>query len=215
LPVVRVEIFDVRRAMGKRMRQKNIDHFVCERRCGPLASRAKTAVVCGAASAALLYTMLGPSSAGTEVRGHADDIQLRAENASTGEILNALSAAFKLTYKLPPNIGRNMTGLYSGTLHQVLGRILDGNDYIVKVSNNGIEVVILGASGATAIVASGHAIARSENTIAPSPSVQSSKPTPSGSKPVVPASGPVLPASGPILPDSPPPPPLATYLSAN
>jgi hypothetical protein len=199
--------------MGQLMGQKNIDYFVRERRCS-LGSWGKATVVCGAASAALWCLTFGPALAGTEVRGNPDDFQLRAENASTREILNALSAAFKLTYRLPPNIGRPMTGVYSGTLHQVLARILDGNDYIVKVSNNGTEVVILGTSGATAIATSGHAIAKNENAVAPS--VQSSfKPTSTGPKPAVPTSSPVLPASGPILPDSSPPPPLATYLSAN
>jgi hypothetical protein len=153
---------------------------------------------------ALLGATLGAASAATEVRGQPAEMQLRAENASTREVLDALSAAFKLSYKLPPNIGRNVTGLYSGTLHQVLGRILDGNDYIVKVSDNGVEVVVLGASAATAIAASGQAIARSENTTAPA--VAPSRPT---------ASTPTLPAATPTLPASAAPPPLASYLSVN
>src|SRR5262245_24620499 len=199
--------------MGRLMDQKNSDHFVRERPCS-LMPTGKAIGICGAASAALLCIMFATPLAGTEVRGNPDDLQLRAENASTREILNALSAAFKLTFKLPPNIGRPITGVYSGTLHQVLGRILDGNDYIVKVSNNGTEIVILGASGATAIATSGHAITKSGNAVAPS--VQpSSKPTSPGPKLAVPTSSPVLPPSGPILPDSSPPPPLATYLSVN
>ena len=188
------------------MRQPNDDHFICGRRFNSLGARTKTALVCVAIIGALLGTMLGPASAATELQGQPDDIQLRAENASTREVLDALSATFKLTYKLPPNIGRDVTGLYSGTLHQVLARILDGNNYIVKVSDNGVEVVVLGASGATAIAASGQAIARSESTVA------SSVPP---FKPTLPAAVPALPASGPILPTSSPPPPLATYLSAN
>jgi hypothetical protein len=178
------------------MRQPNDDHFSCERRCNTQCARAKTALLYAAVIGALSAT-LGAASAATEVRGQPDEMQLRAENASTREVLDALSVTFKLTYKLPPNIGRNVTGLYSGTLHQVLGRILDGNDYIVKVSDNGVEVVVLGASAATAIAASGQVIARSENTTAPA--VPPSRPT----------------ASTPTLPASAAPPPLASYLSVN
>jgi hypothetical protein len=194
------------RMKSRNMRQPNNEHFTYGHRCDSLGARAKAAVICAAVIFALLGTVLGPASAATEVRGQPDQMQLRVENASIKEVLDALSATFKLTYKLPPSIGREVSGLYSGTLHQVLARILDGNDYIVKVLDNGIEVVVLGTSGATTIATSGHAVAKSESAVAPS--VAASKPTPPASKPIVPASGPTLPASSP-------PPPLASYLSSN
>ena len=116
-----------------------------------------------AAMGALLGTMVQPTSASTEVRGQVNEMQLRAESASIREVLNALSATFKLTYKLPPNIDRTVTGLYLGSLRQVLSRILDGNDYIVNVSDNGIEVVVLRASGATTLAPANQAILVREN----------------------------------------------------
>ena len=106
-----------------------------------------------------------PTSAATEVRGQADVIQLRAENASIKEVLTALSERFKLTYKLPPTANRVFTGLYSGGLQQVLSRILDGNDYIINVSDDGIEVIVLRASGATTPVPANHAITTRENKV--------------------------------------------------
>src|SRR5262249_37333563 len=54
------------------------------------------------------------------------------------------TSKFKLTYSLPVNLGRQLTGRYSGTLNQVLARILDRNDYIVEVSDDAIKVVISG-----------------------------------------------------------------------
>jgi hypothetical protein len=86
----------------------------------PPAWRAnKIGLFCAAIIGALLGTIPGRALAATEVRGQLDDIQLRAiqlraENASTREVLDALSATFKLSYELPPNIGREATGLYSG-----------------------------------------------------------------------------------------------------
>jgi hypothetical protein len=98
-----------------------------------------------------------------------------------------------------------VTGVYSGTLRQVLARILDGNDYIVKVSDSGIEVLVLGASGA-ASAAAGQTVVRSENTAAASLSA---------SAPTLPVSQATLVPSTPTLPASSLPPPLASYLSAN
>src|SRR5687767_8474007 len=69
--------------------------------------------------------------AATEVQGEPAAMQLRAENASIGEILKALGGPFKLTYKLAPNVGRTVSGDYAGTLRQVLARVLDGNNYII------------------------------------------------------------------------------------
>ena len=133
-----------------------------------------------------------PTSAATEVQGQADLIQLRAENASIKEVLTALSERFKLTYKLPPTANRVFTGLYSGGLQQVLSRILDGNDYIVNVSDDDIEVIVMGASGATTPVPASHAITMRENKVTTVPTV-------------VPANE----------PSPPPTPPLSSYLSVN
>jgi hypothetical protein len=95
---------------------------------------------------ALLGLSLVPARAGTEVLGQPDAMHLRAEHASTSEVLAALAASFNLTYKLPRNIDRNLNGLYSGSLRLVLARILDGTDHVVKNSDNGIEVIVLRAS---------------------------------------------------------------------
>jgi hypothetical protein len=181
------------------MRRLNDQNVNWGRRCSPLSARARSAVLGMAGIAALLGTISGSARAATEVQGQPDEMQLRAENASTKEVLEALSATFKLTYKLPPTIGRDLTGLYSGTLPQVLGRILEGSDYIVKVAGDGIEIIVLRASGAAAVATSGNAVAARENTVAPrvSPSAR----TPPSPVPMVTASSPL--------------PPLASYLSGN
>ena len=92
----------------------------------------------------LLGMLVSSVEAATDVQGQPHDLRLRLENASVREVLDALSSKFKLTYSLPVNLGRQLTGRYSGTLNQVLARILDGNDYIVEVSDDVIKVVISG-----------------------------------------------------------------------
>jgi len=154
---------------------------------------ARTAV---AVAAVLLNTTLDRASAATQVRGEQNDLQIMIQNASTKEVLDALGAKFNLTYKLPPGTGRDLTGHYSGALYQVLARILDGNDYFVEMSDGGIHVVILGASGTIATPAANQAFAVGENATAP---ISPSKPTVA-----------VTPSTSNSSP-----PPLSTYLSAN
>jgi hypothetical protein len=150
---------------------------------------------------ALLIATSRPCSAGTEVQGQADEMQLTAQNASVKEIFEALSAKFTLIYKLPPNIGHTVTGRYAGTLRQVLGRILDGNDYIVTIVDGRVDVVVLGASGATAgATPAGIAI------VAPAaPIVSSNQPSAR-----IPAAASVT--RPPVVPAGSSPPPLATYV---
>jgi hypothetical protein len=178
------------------MRRLNEPNVFWRRRCSPLSARARSAVV---GMAALLGTSSGSAWAATEVQGQLDEMQLRAENASTREVLEALSATFKLTYKLPPTVHHDLTGLYSGTLPQVLRRILEGNDYIVKVADDAIEIIVLRASGAAAVAASGNAVVARESTVGPR--VSASLRTPPSPAPMVTASSPL--------------PPLASYLSGN
>src|SRR5436190_21490263 len=86
-----------------------------------------SATVAVAAGAWLM--IVGPCLAQTEIQGQEDDLQLRVQNASTKEILDALSAKFHVSYKLPAGVDRKLTGRYAGSLRRVLNRVLDGNDY--------------------------------------------------------------------------------------
>ena len=114
----------------------------------------------------LLAAMRQPVSAATEVQGH-------------------------------PDVTGTVTGVYMGTLRQVLGRLLDGHDYIVTVSDDGgIELVVLGASNAVAIVPAA--------------------PNNNGNNAVriTPAAAPP-PAAQPVAAAAPGVPPLSSFLSSN
>jgi hypothetical protein len=53
-----------------------------------------------------------------------DALRLLAEDAPIDEILAALSAKFNLTYCSEPELDRTVAGAYSGTLQQVMGRMV-------------------------------------------------------------------------------------------
>jgi hypothetical protein len=101
---------------------------------------------------------------GTEV-GQADEMQLRSKRVGQRN-LEALSAKFTLIYKSPPSIGCTVTGRYAGSLRKCWVE-LDGNDYIVTIADGRVDVVVLGASGATA-----GAPCRDRNVTPPHPSLR-------------------------------------------
>jgi hypothetical protein len=182
-------------------------------RGGSQGSRAEKPRIWVAVFAAIIGSMPGTASAVSEVEGQADAVKLRAENASIREVLDALSAKFKLSYKVPPNLIRNMTGEYSGSLNQVLARVLDGNDYVVETSEDGVKIVVLGASGGPA--SPGPSVATVAALPAPGSREQPVASSAPSSRPPLLSSSPNLPAANPSLPFSRPVPPLATYLSTN
>jgi len=94
-------------------------------------------------------------------------LRLTAEDASIDEVLAALSAKCNLTYSSEPELDRIVVGSYSGTLQQVVGRILEGYDYVVNVSVERIELKVLSRSASVA-----------KPSTLPPPSSQSAAPAP-------------------------------------
>ena len=145
---------------------------------------------------AISLIRLAPVGAETQIRGSQDDLQVSIQNGSIKEVLDALSGNFNLSYRIPSISNLNISGVYTGTLYRVLTRILDGNDYVVETSDNGIKIIIIGVSGTTANSPPNQTALVTENTIA----------SPTLAKPA---------ADSMPTPKSSSPPPLSTYLSAN
>jgi len=153
---------------------------------------------------ALVFTSV-PAMAGTEVKGQADEFELRTDSSSTREALDALARAFGITYQLPPEASRELNGRYVGTLSKVLGRILEGTDYVLNPYGDRLEVVVLGKSGATGLAAPAKA---GPITVNPAPPVQG-KVSPTVSLPFpAPLPVPAVPTLSTTIP-----PPLASYLN--
>jgi len=88
-----------------------------------------------------------PASAAADVQGTENDLHVNARNATIVEILDALKSRFQFTYQLRSYNTHALTGIYSGrSLRETLERILDGNNFILKSSEHGLELVVLGAA---------------------------------------------------------------------
>ena len=133
----------------KLVRQRSDQHLVFERGNNIGAGWLTAAIIASGIVATALIVTLGEASAMTKVEGESNAVSLTAENAPIGEVLAELSAKFGLVYTPTPSLDRTVGGTYSGTLQQVLARILDGCDYVVSYSVDKIELKILGQSGST------------------------------------------------------------------
>jgi hypothetical protein len=102
------------------------------------------------AAAVLLALCLGGGRSAAEVRlsGTQERIVIQANGATIAEILAALRSAFDLEVKLKGATARTFTGEYSGSVRQVLLRLLAGEDYILRSDSEGMSIVLIGKSAA-------------------------------------------------------------------
>ena len=108
------------------------------------------------ATAALLAWCLscGGSAAEVHLSGTQDRLVLQAQGATMPEILGALQSAFDLEVKFKGATERRFTGVYTGSVRQVLSRILAGNDYVLRSASDGISIRLFGRSPADSAAAS-------------------------------------------------------------
>ncbi len=108
----------------------------------PLLPRLGTAV--------LLAWCLSCGHGAAEVRlsGTPGRIVLQTKDATMAEILAVLRSAFDLEVKLKGSTGRRFTGVYSGSLRQVLSRLLTGENYVIGSAADGMSIVLLSKNAA-------------------------------------------------------------------
>jgi hypothetical protein len=103
----------------------------------------------------LLYVLafVTPMRAHSEIllEGSAAAVRLHATQVPIGEILAALRNEYGLRYRASIDLGRPVTGTFSGSLQQVVIRVLDGYDYVVKTSANSVEIALLQDRGAASV----------------------------------------------------------------
>ncbi len=103
------------------------------------------------AIAAMTLAAGGAQAADTQLRveGQADAVQLDVRDAPLRDVLDALADNFDLRYRANDALEARKTGSFRGSLRQVAARLLDGYDFAMKVTPQGIDVLVLrqGARG--------------------------------------------------------------------
>ncbi len=85
------------------------------------------------------------------IDGGRDEMQVRVENDTVGHVLEALGRNGNLHNRSATPLNKVIDGSFSGSLGQVLFRILDGYDFVIRHDPEGVEVFVFGESGTTPI----------------------------------------------------------------
>jgi len=104
--------------------------------------------------AGVIFAALPASSLRAEVhvQGQAGDVRVEAHDATVAEILIALGERFALRYRGTTG-SDGVTATFEGPLRRVVGRVLDGYNYVIEPRGDGLEVVVLGATSSHAVSA--------------------------------------------------------------
>jgi hypothetical protein len=82
------------------------------------------------------------------VDGERDRMQVSVDNDTVANVLQALEEKGNLRCRSSLPLNKVIGGSFSGSLGQVLSRVLVGFDFVVRYNPQGVEVVVYGESGA-------------------------------------------------------------------
>jgi hypothetical protein len=103
---------------------------------------AVTALACGAATNAF---------AEIRVEGNLSALRVSISGDALSDVLSALGTRLPVTYRTGVPLSRQIDGAYSGSFSQVIARLLDGYNYIIKNDQKLTEIIILDERGDTAV----------------------------------------------------------------
>jgi hypothetical protein len=100
-----------------------------------------------ASALAVLIIMTGAVHADVRVSGDAHAVQLDATRSNVAEVLSALESAFRLRVNTSMVLDKAVGGTYTGSLAQVLSRILRDYNYFIRWGSTEIEVTVVAWQG--------------------------------------------------------------------
>jgi hypothetical protein len=86
------------------------------------------------------------------VDGARDQMRVSVENETLGQVLDALRRKANLRFRSTVPLNNVIGGSFSGSLGQVLSRILVGFDFVLVYKPQGVEIVVYRQSGAKPIL---------------------------------------------------------------
>ena len=109
----------------------------------------------GCAAALLTATfalgVAAPARAEVNVAGTPEAVRVTADHAAIADVLAAVAASFKARYRSAIALDAPADAAYAGSFGQVIARLLDGYNYVVKRERDGTEIVVFGRRGEVAI----------------------------------------------------------------
>jgi len=94
---------------------------------------------------------VGLARAAVLIEGTPAALRVTADQAAISDVLAAMATSFNATYRSAIPLDAPAGPAYAGSLPQVIARLLDGYNYVVKRSRPGVEIVVFGRRGEMAI----------------------------------------------------------------
>jgi hypothetical protein len=99
-------------------------------------------LICGLATSA---------AASVQVEGTPATLRITTDHDAVDQVLAALAATLKVKYRSAIRLETAAHATYSGSLREVIARLLDGYNYVVKRDGPATEIVVFGRRGELAI----------------------------------------------------------------
>ena len=107
---------------------------------------------CASALVLLLASSVATlARAEVEVQGSAAEVRVVTSQNTVADVLSALGARFNMRYRSATPLDGAAQATYAGPVEQVISRLLDGYNYVIKRNSDTIEVLVLGNGGNIAI----------------------------------------------------------------
>jgi hypothetical protein len=87
-----------------------------------------------------------------QIEGDATALHIELQQTAIADVLSALNK-FNVVYRSSIRLDEALNGTYSGSLRHVVGRLLNGYNYLTKLDGSGLEVTIFGKGDEFAVPA--------------------------------------------------------------
>ncbi|MGY8667540.1 hypothetical protein Q3C01_35015 [Bradyrhizobium sp. UFLA05-109] len=101
---------------------------------------------------AIIVAFSQAASAEVQVGGRLDAVHIEARDATLRDVLVALHERFNLRYRASNTLETQMTGVFDGPLSRVAARVLDGYDYAMRITPDGVDLLVLARQQSSAAV---------------------------------------------------------------
>jgi hypothetical protein len=97
--------------------------------------------------AILACTLATIARAEVRVEGNLTAVRVTTSNDAISDVLSALAATLNVRYRTAIRLDSSANAIYSGSFREVVARLLDGYNYVIKKDQQAIEIVVIGRRG--------------------------------------------------------------------
>jgi hypothetical protein len=102
-------------------------------------------------AAALACGLAANAQAEVQVEGTPERLRVTTQQDAIGDVLSALTAPFNMTYRTSVPLDAAAHASYTGSFREVISRLLDRYNYVVRMDRQTTEVIVVGRRGDVAV----------------------------------------------------------------